>query len=109
MVAILLLLQAPVVERIPPFTAHRLQAVSRGGRSTVWVSGTGGTWGLTVDGGKTWTHGVVPGADSLEFRDVQAIDANRAFLLAAGPGDRSRIYYTGDRGATWTLQFTNHE
>lgn len=101
------LAQVPVVERITPFTTQRLQAVSVAGSATVWVSGTGGTWGVTTDGGKTWTRGVVPGADSLEFRDVQAVDANRAYLLAAGPGDRSRIYKTTDRGATWVLQFRN--
>ena len=101
--------QSPVLERISPFTSQRLQAVSVAGRSAVWVSGTGGTWGLTVDGGATWLHGVVPGADSLEFRDVQGFDARRALLLAAGPGDRSRIYQTEDGGATWVQRFVNTE
>jgi photosystem II stability/assembly factor-like uncharacterized protein len=73
----------------------------------VWVSGTGGTWGLTSDGGKTWHTAVVPGTDSLEFRDVQGFDARRALLLAAGPGERSRIYQTTDGGATWQQRFVN--
>jgi photosystem II stability/assembly factor-like uncharacterized protein len=73
----------------------------------VWVSGVGGTFAVTVDGGETWRAGVVPGADSLEFRDVQGVSERVAYLLAAGPGDRSRIYRTGDGGRTWTLQFTN--
>ena len=30
-----------------------------------WVSGTGGTFGVTVNGGKSWRLAVVPGADSL--------------------------------------------
>ena len=101
--------QAPTLERIPPFATNRLQAVSLVGSSIVWVSGTGGTWGLTTDGGKTWRHGIVPGADSLEFRDVQGFDARRALLLAAGPGDKSRIYQTSDGGATWAQRFVNTE
>ena len=32
-----------------------------------------------------------------------------AYLLAAGPGDRSRIYKTEDGGRTWALQFTNRD
>lgn len=73
----------------------------------VWVSGVAGTFAHTVDGGETWRVGVVPGADSLEFRDVQGVSERVAYLLAAGPGDRSRIYRTRDGGRTWALQFTN--
>jgi photosystem II stability/assembly factor-like uncharacterized protein len=45
----------------------------------------------------------------LEFRDVHAVSADRAWLLAAGPGDSSRIYHTGDGGRHWTLQLQNHD
>ena len=51
----------------------------------------------------------MPGADSLEFRDVHGFDARRALLLAAGPGDKSRAYQTTDGGATWQLRFLNSE
>jgi photosystem II stability/assembly factor-like uncharacterized protein len=75
----------------------------------VWVSGVGGTYALTTDGGVTWRAGVVPGADSLEFRDVEGVTDRVAFLLAAGPGDRSRIYRTDDGGRSWSLQFSNRD
>lgn len=75
----------------------------------VWASGVGGTFAVTVDGGETWRAGVVPGADSLEFRDVEGVSERVAYLLAAGPGDRSRIYRTEDGGRSWSLQFTNRE
>lgn len=77
--------------------------------AVVWVSGAGGTWGRTIDGGATWQTGVVPGADSLQFRDVHALDAANAFILSIGPGEESRIYRTADGGANWTLQFRNEE
>lgn len=73
----------------------------------VWVSGTGGTWGRTTDGGATWHSGVVPGADALEFRDVHGVDSVRAYLLSAGPGRQSQIYGTRDGGTTWRRQFLN--
>ena len=88
-------------------TQSLLQAVSPVSEQVVWVSGHRGTYARTVDGGATWTPGGVPGADSLQFRDVHAVSADVAYLLAAGPGDRSRIYKTTDAGRTWSLQFRN--
>jgi photosystem II stability/assembly factor-like uncharacterized protein len=38
---------------------------------------------------------------------VHAASADRAWLLASGPGDSSRIYHTEDGGRHWTLQFRN--
>jgi photosystem II stability/assembly factor-like uncharacterized protein len=78
-----------------------LQAVSPVDDRTVWISGHGGTWGLTLDGGAKWSVGVVPGASELEFRDVEGFTASSAVLLAAGPGDRSRLYRTDDGGENW--------
>lgn len=73
----------------------------------VWASGTKGTFLLSLDSGKTWQSGHVPGAESLDFRAVEALDANTAWLMSAGEGVKSRIYRTSDSGKTWTLQFTN--
>jgi photosystem II stability/assembly factor-like uncharacterized protein len=74
-----------------------------------WASGVRGAYAVTTDGGDTWRSGVVPGADSLEFRDVEGVSETVAYLLAAGPGDRSRIYKTDDGGRSWSLQFTNRD
>jgi photosystem II stability/assembly factor-like uncharacterized protein len=71
----------------------------------VWASGQKGTWVRTTDGGATWTSGRVPGADSLEFRDVHAAGADTAWLLSIGSGPASRIFRTTDGGRTWRLQF----
>ena len=71
----------------------------------VWASGTGGTVIKTTDGGKTWNVMTVPDAEKLDFRDIEAFDANTAFILSIGNGESSRIYKTTDGGATWKLQF----
>jgi len=100
---------SPTLEPQQSGTTARLQAVSPVNASVVWVSGVRGTYARTVDGGRTWRAGVVPGGDSLEFRDVHAVDSSTAYLLAAGRGAASRIYKTVDGGATWMLQFRNTE
>lgn len=84
-----------------------LQAISAVDDQVVWVSGHGGTFLRTTDGGLNWSARVVPGADTLQFRDVDAFDAQTAYLMSAGPGPLSRIYRTDDGGDTWKLQFLN--
>jgi photosystem II stability/assembly factor-like uncharacterized protein len=77
------------------------------GPNVAWVSGTNGTYGGTTDGGRTWTLGTVPGADKLDFRDVEAFGQHTAYVLSAGLGEDARIYKTADGGKTWTLQVKN--
>ncbi len=90
-------------------TTNRLQAVSVVSEQVVWASGAGGTFVVTLDGGRSWRAGQVPGADSLEFRDVHAFDGKSAYLLSSGNGTRSRIYRTVDGGVNWQLQFINRD
>ncbi|MGI8668238.1 MAG: WD40/YVTN/BNR-like repeat-containing protein [Aridibacter sp.] len=75
--------------------------------NVIWASGTGGTFIRTVDGGKSWKVGTVEGAEKLDFRDIEAFDANTAYVLSIGNGESSRIYKTIDGGESWKLQFKN--
>ena len=70
----------------PSGTKELLIAVSPVNDRVVWVSGQHGTWLRTTDGGAHWQVGHVPGADTLQFRDVHAVDANTAYLLSIGNG-----------------------
>ncbi|MDQ6884647.1 MAG: hypothetical protein M3077_10500 [Candidatus Dormibacteraeota bacterium] len=97
---------APAVTPQVSGTTNRLQAVSAVNSRIAWASGVGGTYTVTTDGGATWHAAVVPGAEKLQFRDVQAVSATTAYLLASGQGTDSRIYKTVNGGRTWTLQFT---
>ena len=96
---------SPVTTPQQSGTLNRLQAVSPVDEDVVWASGVGGTYALTTDGGETWASHVVPGAEKLQFRDVQGVSAKVAYLLSAGPGTDSRIYQTEDGGKSWKLQF----
>lgn len=88
-------------------TTASLRGLSVVSDQVIWASGTGGTFLRTTDGGKTWKKGTVPDAIKLDFRDVEAFDANTAYLLSIGNGENSRIYKTTDGGDTWQLQYKN--
>lgn len=89
-------------------TTNGLIAVWPVNDQVVWACGRNGTYTVTTDGGKTWNAHVVPGAETLQFRDVQAFNRNVAYLLSIGdqPTD-FRIYKTEDGGANWKVQFMN--
>lgn len=87
--------------------AVRLRGISAVTDRVAWASGADGTVLRTADGGSTWQRLAIPDSGQLDFRDIDAIDDRRAFVLSIGPGDASRIYRTADAGATWELQFTN--
>ncbi len=88
-------------------TTENLRGISVLANGIAWASGTHGTYLRTTDGGNSWQPAQVPGADALDFRDVEAFSADLAYLLSAGPAEQSRIYKTTDAGKTWALQFTN--
>jgi photosystem II stability/assembly factor-like uncharacterized protein len=103
--------QEPVLTVQQTGTSALLQAVSVSARDprTVWISGHRGTYVTTTDAGTTWRAAVVPGRDSMQYRDVHAIDAQRAWLMSAGNGPLSTILQTTDGGATWEQVFLNSD
>ncbi|MEU8826989.1 oxidoreductase [Streptomyces sp. NPDC048636] len=90
-------------------TDARFRGLAAVSRNTAWVAGTKGTVLRTRDGGRDWRDVSPPGAEGLEFRDVEAFDARRAVVLAIGEGEASRIFRTDDGGATWSESFRNDD
>lgn len=88
-------------------TTASFRGLSVVSEKVVWASGTGGTVIRTFNGGKTWNVTTVLGAEKLDFRDIEAFDANTAYVLSIGNGPDSRIYKTTDGGRIWKLQFQN--
>ena len=105
LLAATLFAQNPIIQKSN--TTENLRGVSTPTNQVAWASGTHGTYLRATDGGNSWHPAQVPGAETLDFRDVKAFNADLAYLLSAGPGEQSRIYKTTDGGKTWALQFTN--
>ena len=73
----------------------------------VWASGSNGVILLSTNDGSTWKQLSVAGGGDLDFRDIEAFDADTAYVISSGDGDKSRIYKTTDGGKTWKLQYSD--
>jgi photosystem II stability/assembly factor-like uncharacterized protein len=71
----------------------------------IWASGSQGAVVRSTDSGKSWKKLHIPEAESLDFRGVQAFNANTAYVMSSGEGAQSRIYKTTDGGEHWKLQY----
>jgi len=108
------LLLLPPLLALPTWTSQvsnvtaPLRGVSAVSDRVAWASGSGSTVLRTTDGGVTWQRIAVT-TDRVDFRDVDAIDDETAYVLSIGNGAASRIYKTVDAGVTWTQQFATND
>lgn len=72
----------------------------------IWVSGSNGTVGKSIDGGKSWNWMKVKGFNKTDFRDIEAFDANTAVIM--GIDTPAIILRTIDGGKNWKVVFENH-
>lgn len=100
---------APTIEALASPVTVRLRGLSAVDENIAWASGREGTVLRTTDAGKTWSVFKVPGAEKLDFRDVEGFSADEALVLSIGPGEDSRVYRTADAGRTWVLVLANHD
>jgi hypothetical protein len=100
---------APAWQMQDSGTTAGLRGIDSVDGTVAWASGTGGTVLKTLDGGAHWTRCAVPDAAkdgaTLDFRGVQAWDANTAIVMASGKGKLSRLYKTKDACKSWKLLF----
>lgn len=69
----------------------------------VWVSGSKGTVGMTIDGGNSWNWMQLKGYEKRDFRDIAAMDGLSAVIMAVG--DPAIILKTIDGGKNWQQVF----
>jgi photosystem II stability/assembly factor-like uncharacterized protein len=93
-------------------TAH-FRGLSAVSATTAWVSGYTATDGVvmrTTDRGATWQDVSPPGSAGLQFRDIEAFDADHAVAMSIGNNPTDfRMYVTADGGQTWNITFVNTE
>ncbi len=80
-----------------------LRGLSALDAATAWATGTEGTVLRTEDGGVTWNRLEIPGAESLDFRDVELFDDGSAVLMSAG--QPARLYRVEDGGLPIVLAY----
>jgi photosystem II stability/assembly factor-like uncharacterized protein len=88
--------------------AHQREKISMRGLSavddkTVWVSGSSGTVGLSLDSGNSWKWMNIKGYEKTDFRDIEAFDSKTAIIM--GIDTPAVILKTTDAGETWCLVF----
>lgn len=65
----------------------------------IWVSGSGGTVGKSLDGGKTWSWPSPQGYEKFDFRDIEVFSRKEALIVSAG--SPAVILRTEDGGENW--------
>ncbi len=71
----------------------------------IWVSGSNGMVGKSVDSGHTWKWISVKGFEKTDFRDIEAFDETSAVIM--GVAEPAYILRTADAGETWKIVYEN--
>ena len=69
----------------------------------IWVSGSNGKVGRSLDGGNIWQWIIVKDYEKRDFRDIEAFDANTAIIMAVA--EPAVILKTKDGGQHWYKVF----
>ncbi|MBL7871400.1 MAG: photosystem II stability/assembly factor-like protein [Cyclobacteriaceae bacterium] len=73
--------------------------------SVVWVSGSAGWVGRSLNGATTWSFKQVAGFEKVDFRSLYAFDSQTAII--ANAGSPASILLTTNGGETWKSVYTN--
>ncbi len=71
----------------------------------IWVSGSNGMVGESLNGGETWKWLQVKGFEKTDFRDIEAFDATTAIIM--GIAEPAYILKTIDAGESWKVVYEN--
>jgi hypothetical protein len=96
-------LQAQQLELLTENNKTSIRGLSVVNDRVVWVSGSNGTIGKSLDGGLHWEWMIVPGFEKRDFRDVEAFDSVNALIMAIA--EPAAILKTNDGGHTWKVVF----
>ena len=94
---------AQTVQLVNNGTKTSIRGLSVVNDNTVWVSGSGGMVGKSIDAGKTWSFITVPGFEKKEFRDIEAFDDMTAVVMSIDTP--AYILRTIDGGQKWDVVF----
>lgn len=98
--------QAQQVQIVVQGSKTSFRGLSIKGKS-IWVSGSGGTVGRSIDGGNSWQWQTIKGYERTEFRDIEALDEQTAIVM--GIASPAYILKTSDGGQNWTKVYENRD
>ena len=98
---------APAWRLVDTGSTSHFRGLSAVSARVAWVGGYDGTILMTADGGRHWRDVSPAGAETLQFRDIQAFDTRHAVAMAAGAGADSALYVTSDGGSHWRVAYQN--
>lgn len=94
--------------RIDTLTSGRktsLRGLSVVTDNVLWVSGSNGTVGTSINGGKDWRWFQIKGFEKTDFRDIEAFDGATAVVMAIDTP--AYILRTTDGGHNWKVVYEN--
>jgi hypothetical protein len=97
--------QAQKVDIVHSGTKTSLRGLSVVSDRVIWVSGSNGTVGRSVDGGTTWQWMTVKGFEKTDFRDIEAFDDKTAVIL--GISEPAYILKTFNGGENWKVVYSD--
>src|SRR5436190_14875382 len=98
-------ISAQKLEMLTAGTKTSIRGLSAVSDRVIWVSGSNGFVGKSIDSGKSWKWRVVKGFEKRDFRDIEAFDAATAVIMAVA--EPANILKTMDGGETWTVAYQN--
>ncbi len=99
-------LMAQTVQLLTSGTQTSIRGLSVIDDRIVWVSGSNGIIGRSVDSGKSFKWITVKGFEQTDFRDIEAFDETSAVIM--GVASPAYILKTADGGETWKLVYENN-
>ena len=99
--------EAQTVKLLSSGSKASLRGLSVVNDDVVWVSGSGGSVGRSVDGGVIWKWTTVKGFEKTDFRDIEAFDKNTAIIM--GIASPAYILKTTDGGDNWKVVYENKD
>jgi hypothetical protein len=97
------IVQAQQIKLLSADKPVSLRGLSVVNDQVVWVSGSGGSVGVSTNGGKNWSWIRVPRYEKSDFRDIEAFSDQEAVIM--GITEPGVILRTMDGGKSWTTVF----
>jgi hypothetical protein len=99
-------LQAQRIEMLSSGTKTSIRGLSVVNDRVIWVSGSNGMVGKSLDSGKTFVWNLVKGFEKTDFRDIEAFNDTTAIIM--GISSPAYLLRTKDGGSNWKVVYENN-